>query len=261
MSYDAYLEAMLAAGKKASQEVLRIYQSGFHVELKSDSSPVTDADLASDKIIRSQLSRFDEIAWLSEEDQDDLSRLSSSLVFIIDPLDGTADFVRRDDSFGINIALVENGHPIISVVMVPARRSYAYAIRGKGSYYVDENGKETRLHVSDRTKDLIILESLAHVMEEEKDVYKRHADLIKEVIPSGASTKAILLASGKADASVRYTTHTKEWDVCAPELIVTEAGGIFTDSRGIPFHYNRENVYNQYGYSMFNRKENMILLK
>jgi 3'(2'), 5'-bisphosphate nucleotidase len=259
--YEEILKEMIKAGKEASAKVFEIYKKGFHVEIKSDASPVTDADLASDKIIRSHLGKFEDIAWLCEEDSDDLSRLDKSLVFIVDPLDGTADFVKKDDSFGINIALVKDHHPLLSVIMVPAKHSYAYAIKGKGSYYVDENGVETRLHVSDRTKDLILLESMSHVEESEKAVYVRHADLIKKVVKSGASTKSILLASGKADASVRYTPSTKEWDVCAPELVVTEAGGIFVDSEGVPFEYNRRNVYNEKGYSMFNRKENMILLK
>ena len=77
----------------------------------------------------------------------------------------------------------------------------------------------------------------------------------------GASTKSISLAKGDVDASVRFTDKTKEWDVCAPELIVREAGGIFLDSKLKPFVYNRKDVYNHDGYCMFNKKENEILLK
>lgn len=254
--------AMIAAGKEASQEVLRIYQKGFQVHIKEDNSPVTDADLASDKILRNRLSSFTDIGWLSEEDQDNLERLKKKAVFVIDPLDGTADFVSRDDSFGINIALIYDHKPVVSVIMVPALQEYAYAIKGKGAFFVDKDGKEERLHVSSRKDHLIYLISKSHVMEEEKRVYEtKHKEMIAKVVASGASTKAILLAMGKADASIRYTPHTKEWDVCAPDLLVQEAGGVFVDSKTRkPFFYNREDVYNHNGYSMFNLKENMILL-
>lgn len=259
--YESYLREMILAGKKASEEIFRIYKGGFTVKIKEDDSPVTDADLTSDRILRNHLSCFSDAAWLSEEEEDDRSRLDRDLLFIVDPLDGTADFVQKDDSFGINIALVYRGKPVASAVFVPAAKTFAYALKGKGSYFVDETGHEEELHVSDRTKDLIFLTSKMYQLDSEKQVIERHRDLIKEVIASGACTKGILLASGRADCSVRYTKNTKEWDVCAVDLLVTEAGGIFTDSNGVPFTYNRRDVYNREGYSMFNRKENMILLK
>lgn len=258
--YEKELQAMISACQKASKEIMRIYSKGFHVDLKEDKSPVTDADLASNKILRAELSQFSSIGWLSEEDADNKERLTKKALFIVDPLDGTEDFVQRDGSFGINIALVVDRKPVVSVVGVPALDSYAYAIKGQGSYYVSQ-GKEERLHVSDKLKDLILVQSKTHSYKEELAVIERHKDIIKDVTYLGASLKAIALAQGKVDASVRFTPYTKEWDVCAPELIVTEAGGIFTDSKLNEFIYNREDVYNHDGYSMFNRVENEILLK
>ncbi len=175
-------------------------------------------------------------------------------------MDGTADFVSRDGSFGINIALVVDAHPVVSVVGVPARNEYAYAIKGEGSYLVSD-GQKIKLHVSDRTKGIIMVQSLTHNLEKEIEILNRHSDLISDVKYMGASTKAIALAKGDVDCSIRLTNMTKEWDVCAPELIVTEAGGIFVDSKLKPFSYNRKDVYNHFGYSMFNRIENEILLK
>jgi 3'(2'),5'-bisphosphate nucleotidase len=257
---DEILPVMIQAVRKASAEIMKIYRSGFTVQLKSDHSPVTDADLASNRIIRNELSCFKDIAWLSEEDADDLSRLSKKEVFVIDPLDGTQDFVERDGSFAINLALVRDHHPVLAVIGVPGSSSYAYAIQGQGSFYVDEKGTTTRLHVSDRTSHLIYVGSKTHENEAEKAVITRHSDLIGEVVRYGASTKAIYLAMGKVDASVRYTAMTKEWDVCAPDLIVREAGGIFCDTLEKDFLYNRADVYNRDGYAMFNRKENKVLL-
>lgn len=258
--YEKECAAMISAACKASHEIMEIYKKGFHINLKEDKSPVTDADLASNKIIRQELSVLADIGWLSEEDADNMDRLNKKALFIIDPLDGTQDFVNHDDSFGINIALVIDHHPVCSVVAIPAMNSYAYAILNQGSFYHHDD-KEERLHVSDRIKDLILVQSKTHHLPSEEDILRRHASLIKEVRFMGASTKSISLARGDVDASVRFTDKTKEWDVCAPELIVREAGGIFLDSKLKPFVYNRKDVYNHDGYCMFNKKENEILLK
>lgn len=258
--FEKELEAMILAGKSASKEVMRIYSTGFNVSKKNDASPVTDADLASNKILSKILSQFNEIAWLSEEDADDMTRLNNDLVFIVDPLDGTTDFVNHDDSFGINIALTYKKHPVCSVVMIPAQNTYAYALKGKGTFFVASDGTETKLHVSDRTQDLIFLVSKTHREPKEDLLLNQNLDSIKEIIPMGASTKAVYLASGKADCSIRFTTQTKEWDICAPELIVTEAGGLFVDTLKHSFEYNRIDVYNKNGYCMFNRQENMRFL-
>lgn len=255
------LEERIKAAKEAGKEIKRIYASGFSVDYKEDQSPVTNADLASNRIISSRLSLFKDIAWLSEESRDDLSRLDSKEVFIVDPLDGTEDFVRKDDSFAVNIAYVKDKLPLLAVIGVPMKDAYAYAIKGKGSYYVDANGKERKLSVSDRIDNLVRLISKTHMLPSEKEIAERHKDRIKEVVSIGASLKGIALAGGKGDVSIRYTEHTKEWDVCARDLIVKEAGGIFLDGFGKEFTYNRKDVYNHGGYSMFNSKENRSLMK
>jgi len=251
---------MRLATLKASKAVLDIYRRGFETKTKSDSSPVTDADLASNRILKDRLGHFQGVGFLSEEEADDHSRLNYRQLFIVDPLDGTQDFVNHDDSFAINVALVDDRHPLIGFVAFPYHQTYCYAVRGMGSYYVDKEGKETRLHVSDRLDDLIYLSSKMHENQKEKDLVSFNQKKIREVIHAGASVKAYYLACGKGDASVRFTDMTKEWDVCAPELIVTEAGGIFLDTNLRPFEYNRMDVYNRDGYCMFNRKENEILL-
>lgn len=258
--YEAELRCMIEAAKAAAKEIYAIYQRNFHIEYKSDNSPVTDADLASDKIIRERLCCFSSIAWLSEEDKDDLSRLDKRALFVVDPLDGTSDFVARDDSFCLNIALVIDRQPVAGVIMCPCSGDFAYALQGKGSYFV-QNGVERQIHVSDRLDHLIAIESKTHRLPEEEAILTHNKDKIDKVVYYGASTKAIYLACGEADFSIRFITKTKEWDVCASDLIVTEAGGIFTDSRLHRFVYNRKDVVNRDGYSMFNRVENTKLLK
>ncbi|MFA6829178.1 MAG: 3'(2'),5'-bisphosphate nucleotidase CysQ [Bacilli bacterium] len=259
--YEEIFNEIKIALKEAMDEVYAIYEKGFAVEYKEDDSPVTTADLRSNAIIRSHLSKFSDIAWLGEEDADNKERLAKDMVFIVDPLDGTQDFVNHDDCFGINIALVKDHKPIMAFIGMPFYGSYCYAVKGQGAYYVSKIGKEERLHVSSRTKDLIYLASKTHESQREKDVVAKHQDMIKEVIHQGASIKAYYLACGKGDCSVRYTSMTKEWDTCAPDLIVKEAGGIFVDSNGKEIVYNREDVYNRDGYSMFNCSDNMFLLR
>lgn len=260
MMFEKELEAMILAAKKASKEVMAIYRRGFHVSIKEDDSPVTDADLASNRVIRGMLSPFSDVAWLSEEDADDRSRLAKNKLFVVDPLDGTSDFVNRDDSFGINIALVYERRPVVSVLAVPAKNLIVYASKGNGSYLLEEGKDPIRLHVSDRLDRLVWLTSKTHCSEEDKKIIEKNRNRIDKVVPLGASTKAVEIARGNADVSIRYTDSTKEWDVCASDLVVTEAGGIFVDVKGRTFVYNREDVYNRDGYCMFNRKENLNLL-
>lgn len=245
---------------EASNAIMKIYTEGFNVQIKSDNSPVTEADLKSNEIIHSHLDKYDEIGWLSEEDKDDLNRLNREYVFVVDPLDGTQDFVEKDNSFGINLALVKNGKPIVAFIGVPYYHFYAYAYKGRGSFVFTPDHSREKLRVSNRTSNLVYLSSKTHEVERERKLMERHKDKISQVLHSGASTKAIMLASGKGDASVRFTNMTKEWDVCAPDLIVREAGGIFLDTKKKEFTYNRVDVYNHDGYCMFNRVENMDLL-
>ncbi len=254
--FEKELNAMILAAKKSSKEIMNIYKRGFHVSEKDDLSPVTDADIASNRIIRKTLSPFTDIGWLSEEDADDLTRLEKRMLFVVDPLDGTSDFVNKDDSFGVNIALVVDKLPVCSVIAIPAQDKIYYAIKGKGAYYLDGDNS-IPLHTSDKTTDLAFLVSKTHVSKKDEELIAKNRYIIKEVVPLGASTKAVAIASGAADCCVRFTKMTKEWDVCAPDLLVQEAGGIFVDTLKRPFVYNRENVYNLDGYCMFNTKETM----
>lgn len=246
---------------EANNEIMRLYNSHlYNVKIKEDSSPVTTADYNSNKIIHSKLDKFDDIAFLSEEDSDNKNRLNHDYVFIVDPLDGTSDFVNRDGSFSINLALVYKGDPIISFVGLPALSGYCYAIKDKGTYEVI-NGIKKQIFCSKKTSDLILVESMTHASEKEKEIVIKNKDRISSVIKAGASTKAYYIASQKADVSIRFTSMTKEWDTCACELIIKEAGGYFTDTYLKSFKYNKEDVFNHDGYCMFNCKDNFTLLK
>ncbi len=255
------LEKMIIAAIKASKVITEIYQRTFKIAYKEDKSPVTEADLASDALIQETLSCFEDCYYLSEEKQDDLSRLSYKKVFIVDPLDGTQDFVNHDGSFSVNIAYCEDGIPVIGVIALPLENEIVYAVKGEGSNLIHEDGTIEKIHVSDRTDNLIMMMSMTHVLESEQALIERHRDRIAEVKKGGASSKAVAVARGLADCSIRFTDMTKEWDVCAPDIIVSEAGGVFVDADLKKFTYNKKDVYNHHGYVMLNHIENRFLLE
>ena len=253
MNDDEILSLMIKAAIEAGKVVMAFYQSGFKVQYKDDDSPVTSADLAASSLIRKILSPVC-AGWLCEEDSDSKERLSLSELFIVDPLDGTQDFVNRNGSFSINIAFIRDHKPVLSVIGLPAKNGYAYARKGAGAYIVLD-GKKEKLAVSRRTSGFVYGISMTHNTDEEKAFASSHASLISSTLASGASTKGVLLAMGQVDASVRLTRHTKEWDVAAMDLLVKEAGGVFLDGKGKEFAYNRKDVYNRDGYSMFNSEK------
>ena len=258
MDLDNILKIMLEATSSASKKIMEIYKSNFHINFKEDNSPVTNADIESNKIITSYLSNTN-IKVLSEEITDDNSRLNEEKIFILDPLDGTQDFVNKDDTFGINLAYVINGEPIIGVIGLPVESSIVYAIKNKGSYLLKDN-KETKLSVSNRKDNLIYLASKTHNIKEEFDIYNNNPHVSK-VVSSGASTKAVLLSSGKADVSIRLTNMTKEWDIVSCDLIVRESGGYFATTKNKQFTYNKKDVINHDGYLMINNKDNLKYFK
>ena len=133
-------EVALKAIKEASKVVMEIYHDDFTINIKSDNSEVTNADISSEKIIRNHLiTNFPEYSILSEETTDSLERLNNDYCFIVDPLDGTKDFVNKTDNFAINIALSYKNEIVLGLISVPCRNLIYYAIKGQGAYKIDNN--------------------------------------------------------------------------------------------------------------------------
>ncbi len=254
------LSRMIEAAIDASKIILDIYHNGFHVETKDDDSPVTEADKKADELIRNYLGKyFPDHAFLTEEHADNLSRLENDFVFIVDPLDGTKDFVEYDDEFTINIALAYKHKIVASVVYVPVYGYLYYALKNYGAYKLDLNTNETkRILVNDKLDNLTVLKSRYHSVEEEEKVFKKHSDKIKEVKTAGSAYKACLIAEGKAELSYRLSTGTKEWDTAAFDLLVYEAGGYVLSLDKTPIEYNRKVVQNDY-YLIVNNLKNWLL--
>jgi len=257
--WEKELEAAITAGLIAREKILEIYQSGFDIEIKSDNSPVTIADKTADLIIKSYLQKlFPAYSFLTEESDDDRSRLKNDFVWIVDPVDGTKDFIAKDDEFTTNIALSYKHKIVVGVVIIPAKDEIYYATENNGSYYQKIGNKPERIHVNHKVNDLTVLTSVFHFTEEEKTFIKNHQDIITHVEKKGSSLKACLIAHGKAEISLRTSPNTKEWDTAASQIIVEEAGGIFVEPDGKKILYNKEDVYNRKGYIITNLKDNLL---
>ena len=258
--WEKELKAAIEAGLKAKEVIMQIYEKGFDVEIKEDNSPVTIADKNADAIIRKVLhERFPEHAFLTEESEDDPSRLSNDYVWIVDPVDGTKDFVARDGGFTTNIALSYKHELVVGVVVVPVTGEIYFASKDNGSYYQDPKGNIEKIHVNDKLDNLTCLTSVFHFNEKEAELIKKHSDKITKVEKFGSSLKPCRIAHGKAEITYRMSAGTKEWDTAACQIIVEEAGGIFVEPDGARITYNRKDVYNRKGYVVANRKENILL--
>ena len=253
------LQAAIDAGLTAREKILEIYHQHFDVEIKSDNSPVTIADKTADEIIRKYLhEKFPEHAFLTEESTDDLARLNNDFVWIVDPVDGTKDFVAKDDQFTTNIALAYKHELVVGVVIAPALDEIYFASKGNGAFYQKIGQKPVKIHVNSKLNDLTMLTSVFHFTEDEKAFIEKHSDKIKHVMKRGSSLKPCAIAHGLAEITFRSSPNTKEWDTAACQLVVEEAGGLFLEPNGERITYNREDVYNRSGYIGVNRKENLF---
>lgn len=258
--FEKELKVALEAATKVVPLILEIYNSNeLGVEIKDDNSPVTKADKLADKLIREHLSKhFPNYALLTEESVDDKSRLDSDYVFIVDPIDGTKDFVAKNGEFTVNIGLAYKHKPVLGVIVIPVTGEVYYASKGGGAFY-QKDGKTTKIHVNSRTNDLTTLVSRFHSSEEEQAMIRKYSDRIKHQRIVGASIKGCVIAKGDAEMSYRFSSNTKEWDTCAMQAILEEAGGLLLKFDGTPITYNRVDVYNRGGYVICNCKENFLI--
>lgn len=249
---DLFKKLAAAAGEK----ILEIYRQDFAVEYKADNSPVTMADkLANELIVQGLKDAYPEIPVLAEESVDDTSRLSKEYCFIVDPLDGTKEFVKRNGEFTVNIALARGGVPIAGLIYVPTLGEYYYAFERQGACWHRENEQEKPLHVSDRVGDIRLAVSRSHRTQElDKLIEENH---IKHIIVAGSAYKGCLFARGDVEAYYRFG-RTMEWDTAAMQILAAEAGGIFMGMNGRPFVYNKQNPENPSGFFLINRMENWL---
>lgn len=258
--FEKELQVALEAAKKTIPTILEIYNSReLGVEIKEDNSPVTKADKAADKIIREYLhEHFPSYALLTEESVDDKSRLENDYVWIVDPIDGTKEFVAHSDEFTVNIGLAYKHETVLGVIIIPVTGEIYYASKGHGAFY-QKDGKTVKIHCNSLVNDITTLVSRFHSNPDEQAMIKKHSDRIKHQKVVGASIKGCVIAKGDAEMSYRFSSNTKEWDTCAMQAIVEEAGGLILKFDGTPIRYNREDVYNRGGYVICNCRENFLI--
>lgn len=237
-----------ALAREAGQEVRRLYQQGAAVAWKGVNDPVTAADHAANEVLLSGLAAaFPADGFLSEETADDLSRLERRRVWMIDPLDGTREFIDGILEFSIMVGLAIAGRPALGVVYQPVADVLYRGAPGIAAQVVC-GGEVARLAVSavsdPAAMRLVVSRSHRHSLVD--DVRRRLG--IQRERPSGSvGLKIGLLATGECDLYIHPAPGLKEWDTCAPEAILQAAGGIVTDGWGRPLQYNKPNVRQRQG--------------
>ena len=239
------LDIAIKAAKEAGDAILEIYQRDFDTHIKNDNSPITEGDLKSNEIIKKILSETEHVI-LSEEDNDDLSRLSKNMVWIVDPLDGTSDFIDKTGEFTIMIALIKNKKPVLGVIGWPTEKTFFVAQKGSGAfrYSNDEWYKISVTSISELSKCRTV-GSRHHLSDREKSFIKKLG--IEDFTSIGSSLKVGKISSGEAEAYITTTNKMKEWDSAASYCIISEAGGKMTDMLGNDITYNNKNVFHQNG--------------
>ncbi|MBQ9673081.1 MAG: 3'(2'),5'-bisphosphate nucleotidase CysQ [Ruminococcus sp.] len=259
MPYLKELEAAKKAAVIAGKAILEIYNSNnFDVQYKKDNSPLTRADKASNEIIvKIMRDNFPDYAILSEEEQDDLTRLDNDFCFVIDPLDGTKEFIKRNGQFTVNIALSYKHKSVMGVIYVPVTEELYFATEGYGSF-LEKNGVVTKLNVCKEKKEkseLNFVMSNSHNCAKTEELLKKYK--LKNFVRVGSSIKGCMIASGKADAYYRHTP-TMEWDTAAMQCIAEQAGAVFMQMDDTPMLYNRKDSLNSKGFYIINDMNNKL---
>lgn len=249
------LQIAIEAAIDAGEKIREIYQSVFKVVYKEDESPLTDADLASNEVILSYLSET-QIPVISEETAqvDYAVRSQWNKCWVVDPLDGTKEFVKRNGEFTVNIALVEKGKPILGVIYVPVFKTLYFG-SSQGSFKIENIAEFSQEHLAQkqkiqvraRSKDIKILKSRSHLNKQTEDFVKEQEALYNKVEMDnvGSSLKFCQVAEGKADIYPRYAP-TMEWDTAAGHAIAQFAGAKVYTPKKETLIYNKPDLTNPY---------------
>lgn len=249
------LAAALAIARQAGQLALTLRTNDLAVEHKSGDEPVTAADRAANALIVDALhAQFPNDGMLSEEAPDDGSRLQAARVWMVDPIDGTRDFVRGRDGFSTMIGLLSGDLPVLGVVYQPSADRIYYAVRGEGAFMQIGNAAPTHITVSD-IRDVSALRMVSSRSHREPLIEKVRQELgiVDEMSIGSVGLKLGLIARGDRELYVNPSGHTKLWDTCGPEAILLEAGGQLSDTTGAPLRYRDANLANHRGLIATNR--------
>jgi myo-inositol-1(or 4)-monophosphatase len=229
------LKSAIDAAKEAGSIIMEYYKSKYEIRDKSYHNPVTTADHAADKYLRETLTKaYPNYGWLSEETVDSAERLECSRIWVVDPLDGTKEFIEGVDHFVVSVALVEDGEPVVGVLYNPASDELFTAAKGEGAFL---DGDPLNCSTEKDFKKMVILNSRS---ETRNGLWEPYATDFKEQRAIGSvAYKLGLTSAAKADifASLRPKN---EWDICAGHCILREAGGEMVNLAGNPITYNNK---------------------
>lgn len=246
--------------KDAGKAILEVYNSeDFEVEQKQDNSPLTKADKLANDIIINGLQQINaDIPIISEEiiPADYHTRSQYEYYWLVDPLDGTKEFIKRNGDFTVNIALIHNQKSIAGVVYIPVQDINYWAIEGLGSYKIHQNSTEKIFcnHITLSDSGIRVACSRSHLNEATQQYINQLYNPV--LIQKGSSLKFTIIAEGNADIYPRMGP-TMEWDTAAAQIILEEAGGSLIDLSTLkPIKYNKENLYNPHFIAYANIKNN-----
>ena len=233
------LQPVVKIAYTAGERIMTVYNEDFSVEEKADNTPLTEADLAAHKAIEKGLSALTPDIPILSEESDNISfeeRQSWDEYWLVDPLDGTREFIKRNGEFTVNIALVRGNEAVLGVVYAPVLSMIYYAAKGQGAFKREALNKPEPISVQGKRRDnLIIAGSRSHQSPEFK-VFAAHFPE-HELVSMGSALKSCLVAEGKVDIYPRLGP-TSEWDTAAAQCVVEEAGGKLTDTAMKRLEYN-----------------------
>jgi 3'(2'), 5'-bisphosphate nucleotidase len=265
-TYDTEMSVALELAREAGAAILDLYEGPLDIEQKAgaeDREPVTQADkLANEIIVQRLRSEFPEDGILAEESIDTVHRLDKSRVWMIDPLDGTTGFIEGNGDFAVQIGLTENGKCVLGVVYQPLTGVLYRAVRDGGTWIERPEYEPEQAHVSDQ-KELSMMRLAASRSHRSRRMNKvvEAFGLKDEVLRGSVGIKVGLLVEQQCDLYVHLSPRTKQWDTCAPEIILREAGGCLTDLFGRTLSYNKADVQNRNGVVASNGAAHEIIIE
>ena len=229
------LNLAVRAAKEAGAIIMEYYKADYEIHDKGYHNPVTTADHAADSLLKEMLTEScPDYGWLSEETVDSPDRLSKERVWVVDPLDGTKEFIKKLPEFCVSIALTENGIPVVGVIYNPFSDEMFYAQKNKGAFL---NGEQIKISNTEDIQDASIIVSRSEYSKNLWNNYKNNFSSIKSV--GSIAYKLGLSASGMYDICATVAPKN-EWDICAGDCVVREAGGVMRTIDGKNINYNQK---------------------
>lgn len=231
--------ALCQIAEAAGREIMAVYRNGGETWQKDDQSPLTEADLRADRVIRAGLEQHFPGVFILSEESVSAGKKSAERFFLVDPLDGTKEFLKRNDEFTVNIALIENGQPLAGVVFAPALDELFFAAPGLGAYKRDSTGLRTITTVKTSPTDpLRVMGSRSHGADK-LNTWIAQLQNEHTFVAAGSSLKFCRIAEGQADIYPRFGL-TSQWDTAAAQCVLEVAGGAVTDLQGSSLRYGLE---------------------